>query len=71
MKNHIGKVDQFRQELTVENCVQVILEGDVMLKMGDVFGAAGGKVVQNRYIVSQRKKLFRQVGTDKPSSTGD
>jgi hypothetical protein len=45
MKNYIGKINQFCQELTVKNGVQVILEGDVVLKVRNVLRATGREIV--------------------------
>ena len=71
MENDVAFTDQTVHNGFVENvfdCERIVFVG---CKVLDIFHSSGGQIIDNSHLITEIKKFFAQMRTDKSSSTGD
>jgi hypothetical protein len=59
VEHYVRKINQFCQNLAVENCIEMVFKRYVILEMDNVLGASSREVIQNGYIVPCCEEFFR------------
>ncbi len=68
MKDGIGAVDHFGDEMVVEDGVDCVVEAGPALEMGDVVDRPGGQIVQDEHLVPCLEQGFSQMRADEPGA---
>ena len=71
MKNNVGFVHKFRQQLAIFEGLQKIVHPVIFLQMPDIFHAAGGKIVHQQNFIAALEQTLGKVRPDKTCAASD
>ena len=71
MKDDVGLIDKFRQELAIFQRFEKIMHPVVLLEVPDIFHASRGKIIHQQDLVAAFEQTLCKVRSDKTRATCD